>query len=774
MKKHVHRQPQKRMIPVVAGLLSLLAVTAVGFLARGTSVSAAEAQEATVRLEDLQVYSAEKDHTIVTVPIIVDGTVDMQCYDFTVTYDSSVLTVQNDGTDVTGISSPGGYQEVDISTPGEIRIVGANISGDAGAAGGKVGQLTFVLCKKITKTAAKGGESVELSIEVNELGFGTDASQTGTQGATVTFYKDAAITETETPTEDAAGTETAAPTEDAAETDAPAEYYYGDVDLNGELTAYDALCILKHCVKLEYLTQLPLLLADANQDNEITSSDALSVLMVCVHLKEKTICREAGDATFAARFSEASYNGTNTQTAYDWPEPVLLDKGDLVSDGQYTVRDCLRAWQIADGLYEAGQTLYDRADVNSDTTVNAQDVVMLLQAALGNYTNFGYEAPVEKRVIYVDSGSLTMGGYCYRTLGEALAYINANPPASEEERITLLFAPGDYREYTTLTAPYITYEAMYPDAEKLPNLTFYYGCGRYYESVGEGFESVDAQYASTVISSEAHDFIAKNMRFENSYNIYITYEERSDYVDFSKYTLAAREANITASTQQTQALALRVDADRCIFLNCEIIGRQDTLLMHNSNRVYYENCYIEGTVDFIYGSGIAVFERCTINSPYNSGHITAAATPENQPYGFLLKDCVLTMNATTQSNPPKAESYTLGRPWNNPAMVVYYNCRMDAHITTKNTANSDRFVRMGSSTATLPEDCRYAEYGTMDIDGTPIDLESVVPDYETILTEEDFNGFYAPYQWLCRRYNASTGAVETDDGWNPGDYPASP
>lgn len=808
MKRHVHRQLKAGAAFAAAALLSLHTAATVSLPAGGMYVSAAEAQEATIHLEDLQVYSAEKGKTIVTVPIIANGAVDLQCYDFTVTYDSSVLTLQDDGTDLTGINSPGGYQEIDVSTPGEIRIVGADLSDAAAAADGEIGQLTFVLCKKITKTVATGGESVSLSIGVNELGFGTEAAQTVTQGATITFYKDALETEapaeTETPaptetaeptgtpaetktpapaeetpdtqspppTENAVVTQTPAPTADMTETGVPAVYYYGDVDLDGELTAGDALHILRHCVMLKQLTQLPLLLADANQDNKITSSDALSVLMVCVNLKEKMICAEAGAQSLSTLLSETTYVGTNTQTAYGWSVPVLLDKGDLVSDSRYTVRDSLRAWQIAEDLHEADPSLSDRADVNSDGVVNSQDVVMLLQAALGRYTNFGYEAPAEEDVLYVDSGSLTMGGYCFKTLGEALAYVNANPPASEDERITLLFAPGDYREYTILTAPYITYEAMYPGAQELPNLTFYYGCGRYYESVEDGMETVDANYASTVISATAHDFIARNMRFENSYNLYITYEERSDYLDYTKYTLAAREADITASAQQTQALALRVDADRCSFFDCEIIGRQDTLLMHNSNRVYYEDCYIEGTVDFIYGSGVAVFDSCTINSPYRSGHITAAATPANQPYGFLFKDCVLTRNATTTSDPPKDASYTLGRPWNNPAMVVYYNCRMDAHITTKNTPDSDRFVRMGSSTATLPENCRYAEYGTMDIEGTLIDLEEVVPDYETILTEADFEGFYAPYQWLCRRYDPSTGAVETDDGWNPGDYPA--
>ena len=67
-----------------------------------------------------------------------------------------------------------------------------------------------------------------------------------------------------------------------------------------------------------------------------------------------------------------------------------------------------------------------------------------------------------------------------------------------------------------------------------------------------------------------------------------------------------------------QALALRVDADRAVFKHCRIVGWQDTLMV-NSGRQYFTNCYIAGRVDFIYGSGTAVFDHCEIHSR-NGGH----------------------------------------------------------------------------------------------------------------------------------------------------------
>jgi pectinesterase len=137
-----------------------------------------------------------------------------------------------------------------------------------------------------------------------------------------------------------------------------------------------------------------------------------------------------------------------------------------------------------------------------------------------------------------------------------------------------------------------------------------------------------------------------------------------------------------------QALALRVDGDRATFNHCRILGWQDTVML-NKGRDYLTNCYIAGRVDFIYGSATAIFDRCEIHSK-NGGHVTAANTPENQPYGFVFMNCNLTSdphpwispagvpaNRPTNGLPAKAD---LGRPWRPYASVTYLNCEMGAHI----------------------------------------------------------------------------------------------
>lgn len=56
-----------------------------------------------------------------------------------------------------------------------------------------------------------------------------------------------------------------------------------------------------------------------------------------------------------------------------------------------------------------------------------------------------------------------------------------------------------------------------------------------------------------------------------------------------------------------QAVAFRISADTAAFLGCKFLGAQDTLYDH-IGRHYYKDCYIEGSVDFIFGNALSLFE----------------------------------------------------------------------------------------------------------------------------------------------------------------------
>ena len=120
-------------------------------------------------------------------------------------------------------------------------------------------------------------------------------------------------------------------------------------------------------------------------------------------------------------------------------------------------------------------------------------------------------------------------------------------------------------------------------------------------------------------------------------------------------------------------MACFVSADRAYFKKCRFLGFQDTLYTYGKGcRQYYEECYIEGTVDFIFGWSVAVFNRCHIHSVGN-GYLTAPSTDKGQKYGYVFYDCDITANKGV-------DKVYLSRPWRPYAQAVFIRCNMGKHI----------------------------------------------------------------------------------------------
>src|SRR5690606_21990772 len=147
-----------------------------------------------------------------------------------------------------------------------------------------------------------------------------------------------------------------------------------------------------------------------------------------------------------------------------------------------------------------------------------------------------------------------------------------------------------------------------------------------------------------------------------------------------------------------QAVAVRVDGDKVVFEKCRFLGFQDTLYPHGDrSRQYYKDCYIEGTVDFIFGWSTAVFENCEIFSKKGGGYVTAASTEEATEFGFVFIDCKLTSDG-------EPASVYLGRPWRDCAQTVFINTEMGAHINPEGWHNWSK--------PNAEKTAFYAEYGS--------------------------------------------------------------
>ncbi len=141
-----------------------------------------------------------------------------------------------------------------------------------------------------------------------------------------------------------------------------------------------------------------------------------------------------------------------------------------------------------------------------------------------------------------------------------------------------------------------------------------------------------------------------------------TYTFRADANDFQAY-------NITFDNPATsaQAVAFHSNGDRQILYHCRITGNQDTYFDNFRTRRYIKDCFIEGTVDYIFGWGVTLFDSCQIHSTRDDGYITASATPQYYEFGHVFKNCRLT---TT----PGVSGVYLGRPWFPYANTMFFEC----------------------------------------------------------------------------------------------------
>ncbi|RYF72939.1 MAG: pectin esterase [Cytophagaceae bacterium] len=190
----------------------------------------------------------------------------------------------------------------------------------------------------------------------------------------------------------------------------------------------------------------------------------------------------------------------------------------------------------------------------------------------------------------------------------------------------------------------------------------------------------------------------KDATGKDKFSTYTSYVVLVDAPDISLENLTIRNT----AGRVGQAVALHVEGDRFVCKNCVLLGNQDTLFAAaEGSRQYYDNCWIEGTTDFIFGKSISVFQSCTIKSLTDS-YITAAATPDYQRYGFVFFDCKLIANET-------ARKVFLGRPWRPHAKTVFIRTEMGNHIVPEGW---DNWRNPSNEKTTL-----YAEFSSAGLGG---------------------------------------------------------
>lgn len=281
----------------------------------------------------------------------------------------------------------------------------------------------------------------------------------------------------------------------------------------------------------------------------------------------------------------------------------------------------------------------------------------------------------------------------FMTVQEA---VNAVPDFRKASRTTILIRKGVYKEKVIVPESKISISLIGEEGAVLTNDD--------YASKKNYFDEEMSTSGSSTCYIYAPDFYAENLTFQNS---------------------AGRVG---------QAVACFVKGDRAYFKNCRFLGNQDTLYTYGKNsRQFYDHCYIEGTVDFIFGWSTALFKDCTIHS-LGDGYVTAPSTDKGKKYGYVFINCKLT-------GAEGVEKVYLSRPWRPYAQAVFIHCHLGRHILPVGWNNWGK--KENEKTVF------YAEYGNT---GEGANTGARAPFGRQLKNSKEYN---------------ETRILAGEDGWNP-------
>ncbi|KAK8497586.1 hypothetical protein V6N13_002988 [Hibiscus sabdariffa] len=308
----------------------------------------------------------------------------------------------------------------------------------------------------------------------------------------------------------------------------------------------------------------------------------------------------------------------------------------------------------------------------------------------------GGGSALDDKLVAAESNKVTInvspdGSGDFRTIKEAVDSI----PLRNTRRVILAIKPGLYREkiFIPRTLPFITFLG---DANNPPTITGN-DTASGYGTDGRPLKT----FQSATVAVDANYFVAVNIKFENT-------------------------VPHTIGSKGGQAVAVRISGTKAAFYNCSFYGDQDTLYDHKGLH-YFNNCFIQGSVDFIFGYGRSLYENCYLNSiAKKAASFTAQKrSTASLDSGFSFKDSVVTGNATGL--------VYLGRAWGDYSRVVFSYTYMDKVVRPQ-----------GWNDWGKPKRDARVYYGEYKCSGPGANFTGRVP-WARILTDEEAEPFIGTY-----------------------------
>ena len=203
-------------------------------------------------------------------------------------------------------------------------------------------------------------------------------------------------------------------------------------------------------------------------------------------------------------------------------------------------------------------------------------------------------------------------------------------------------------------------------------------------------------YTATIqLNENTNDFYAQDLTLENQFNYW---------------------GALGGSSGAGGAVAFWDRGNRSILKNVALMSWQDTYYSDNSSpdyRGYFENCDLEGVVDWICGNGDIWFEKCNlIVRDRTDNNIVASGTEKSQAWGYVFNNCTIRPE-TDKPTQLKGNDWTLARPWDNSPACTFLNTKMYTLPRSYgwNRMNAGKVVR-------------FHEYNSVDDSDTQIPLET--------------------------------------------------
>ncbi|ACR11667.1 pectinesterase [Teredinibacter turnerae T7901] len=225
--------------------------------------------------------------------------------------------------------------------------------------------------------------------------------------------------------------------------------------------------------------------------------------------------------------------------------------------------------------------------------------------------------------------------------------------SSNNQQVVIRIRPGTYYEKLLINRPNITFCGE-TGAESSTILTY-----------SDGADTAGGTSASYSVSITANDISMENLTIQNTRGV------------------------------GSQGVALRVSAERAQFKNMRFLGYQDTLYTHGGTQ-YFRDCYVEGSVDYIFGAATAVFENCHVHSLVNGTAVVAPNTAIERSYGLVFLGGQLTKASAVRDG-----AVALGRNWGAYGAATFIGVYLDTHIAPEG------WRPMGSNTL---DTSRFSEY----------------------------------------------------------------